>query len=840
MKEFFQKIYNREFLYSLAHAAPALTLAWVDVSKIVVLPACLLWLSTFIYFGRLGRYAECMIAFIVLWLYIWAEIVTYSSIPTSVYIAYTTCALAFAFGLAGARQLVCGVYTRWGVGAAGGLVAFAVSFPALMCLCYFIIFQTVIPADAFYAIGQTHISEAWQFFHENIGIKWIVFVFLFTGMMIFVLGYKRKKTAGRIPFSLIASVLLLCLLNIASTRENLHLVTNIGLYAKQYAEEMEAFKEVQAEKEVFADIQAVKDAKGETAVLVIGESHNKRHMGLYGYHRNTTPKLDALYKAGELLRFDQGYSSHTHTMQTLSLALTQADLTNGKRYFESPTIIDIARAAGYETHWISNQALFGPWDNLVSIIAGSADHLIPLNRNVGSKTKTHNYDGAAIAELEKILVQKSDKNRLIIIHLMGSHGYYFERYPDDYAHFEGRLAAGEFGTELAKDKKAAERINQYDNSILYNDHVVSGLIETLEQSSGARFLLYFADHGEDAVEGVNHNSSQFTYDMTYIPMLLWASDNYKNRYGERLRTMSANAKNMFGNEHVYDTLVGLMDIRTKFFDAGKDLSSGNYKAHKKPSYILYREKEYASPGNVLYWTQYVFSQMAKDDQAGRIIPHRVNSLGKMADVFAAGFRSFELDLVFNADQGHFEVGHDSEAMSGKTLEYFLKKAPNGGFDKVWLDVKNLDDDNLEDALAELKRLDAAYGLKKYAIVESSMTGAAFAKIADAGFLSSYYLPTELEAMIAANDHAALSDAALGIVKQVSAQRVKAVSFGIEVYPFVTKYLQDALPKDVVYHTWDTKMTMASENFPKDMKAMPYYSDKRLKTILVSFPSDYSL
>lgn len=39
---------------------------------------------------------------------------------------------------------------------------------------------------------------------------------------------------------------------------------------------------------------------------------------------------------------------------------------------------------------------------------------------------------------------------------------------------------------------------------------------------------------------------------------------------------------------------------------------------------------------------------------------------------------------------------------------------------------------------------------------------------------------------------------------------------------------------------DTDLNMGDKKFLKRIKAKDYYGDKRIKTILVSFPSDYNL
>lgn len=812
---------------------PALSLLLADASLRITLPASILWAAVLLYMGRAGRFAEAFTALCVLWLYIGAESITYGTVPKSVFAAYLTCSVALAFGLAGVRQLARGKHGRLMTGPLTGAGVFVIALPALFCLCHYIIFKAVIPPDAFYAIGQTNMHEAWQFFRQNIGLHWAVLFLGVSGALMFFYSLERKGELVPIPFSLIAVILLLSAVNMAVTQENLNLITKIRLYAVQYAEEMESFKQAQAQKKSQNNLRAVKKETGETVLLVIGEAHNKRHMRLYGYQRETTPKLDVLYKGGDILRFDQVYPSHTHTMQTLSLALTQADLINDKKYFESPTIIDIARAAGYETHWISNQALFGPWDNLVAIVAKSAGNLVPLNRNIGENTDTHNFDGTTVAELEKILAQKTDKNRFIVVHLMGSHGDYCERYPQSFKKYDGSLPIGEFGKKLQDDKLRIREINCYDNSVLYNDTVVSDLISALKKNSGANFMLYFSDHSEDPVGGVGHNSSQFTYEMSYIPMIFWASDQYKARHAAAYKAMKSATQTLFGNEHIYDTLIGLMKIDTKWVNTANDLSSPSYNADRKPSYMLYKQKQYASDENRMYWLQQVQKALAAEGQDARIVVHRVDTTGKLADMQAVGLNSFEIDLYYNPDSKRFDVGHDSKVMAGKTFDEFLARAPQGEFDKIWLDLKNITVENLDGVIAELDRLKA----RDFAIVESSLTDPAFAKASAAGYSTSYYLPTQIEDITDADE---LKKRAEDIAGQVANQKIGAVSFDISLYPFVKKYLEPKLGRDVVYHTWDTDLNMGDKKFLKRIKAKDYYGDKRIKTILVSFPSDYNL
>ena len=88
-----------------------------------------------------------------------------------------------------------------------------------------------------------------------------------------------------------------------------------------------------------------------TLVLVIGESTNSRR--IYGYYRDTTPKLSAM--SDELLVFDQIYASRPYTVESLVQALSFADQLQPKLYLEKPTLVDVMKQAGYRTYWITNQ-----------------------------------------------------------------------------------------------------------------------------------------------------------------------------------------------------------------------------------------------------------------------------------------------------------------------------------------------------------------------------------------------------------------------------------------------------------------------------------------------------
>ena len=87
-------------------------------------------------------------------------------------------------------------------------------------------------------------------------------------------------------------------------------------------------KQVDANLSLFDDIQLLADLKQEQAdlpsthIVVIGESTSRLHMSLYGYERQTNPKLESMKK--ELKIFNNVFASRPNTIESLEQVLTFA------------------------------------------------------------------------------------------------------------------------------------------------------------------------------------------------------------------------------------------------------------------------------------------------------------------------------------------------------------------------------------------------------------------------------------------------------------------------------------------------------------------------------------
>ena len=57
---------------------------------------------------------------------------------------------------------------------------------------------------------------------------------------------------------------------------------------------------------------------------------------------------------------------------------------------------------------------------------------------------------------------------------------------------------------------------------------------------------------------------------------------------------------MFGNDLLYDTLIGLFNIQTNKYDSMYDLTSKAYSLPTKSAYVLHTQQLYASSTNYLF------------------------------------------------------------------------------------------------------------------------------------------------------------------------------------------------------------------------------------------------
>jgi lipid A ethanolaminephosphotransferase len=268
-------------------------------------------------------------------------------------------------------------------------------------------------------------------------------------------------------------------------------------------------------------------------VLVVGEASRKKSFSLYGYDKhNTNPVLS---------RYDD-------------LHLLTGIARIGSTLFALPEILEkkevklpaITSKLGIDTSCYVNYTLY---DNCESV--GE----IKVN-NCGHEGKC--YDEDLIPLLAKNLQTYQSGYRLIVLHAGGgSHGpIYRDRYPPEFQHFNPQCLEADVVNHCTED----ELYNSYDNTILYVDHVLGKVIDTLDDSSVPYVFIYLSDHGESLLEEgrIFHGMPpgiSLPPEQAEVPLIVKSSI-----------PISVVQREDYGQQDVYDTVLSLFSIETDILD----------------------------------------------------------------------------------------------------------------------------------------------------------------------------------------------------------------------------------------------------------------------------------
>lgn len=378
--------------------------------------------------------------------------------------------------------------------------------PVFFILGYYSVTSTVLAPDTLLAIAQTNIQEAIEYAKDNFSCKTIFLIILANASVFFVAIKNTQKILwNKYNLFLVLFCITACLVGVYKYRDNI--ITDIPKQASKTLAQYKNFsKERTDRKDNMSKLLLSHKPEAGVYVLVIGESQNRAHMQAYNYHRATTPWLDSMKNDKNMLLFTKAYSCHTHTVPTLLYALTAKNQYNNIAVKNAVSVLEVAEAAGFETVWLSNQVKYSAWDTPVTSIASEANQQKWINSTLGESTNTDYFDGKLIEELEKIKI--TDK-MLIVMHLMGNHGSYEQRYPKAFEKYDGK-----------------NTIDKYDNSIIYNDYVISQVYKRARKIPNFKGLVYCSDHADAIDKNLSHDAAQFDFDMTHIPLYIYLSDSY--------------------------------------------------------------------------------------------------------------------------------------------------------------------------------------------------------------------------------------------------------------------------------------------------------------------------
>ena len=195
-------------------------------------------------------------------------------------------------------------------------------------------------------------------------------------------------------------------------------------------------------------------------VLVIGEAARYANFGINGYERETTPNLLLV----ENLVSYKARSCANTTYLSVPCMLSRFGEKDISMLDSESSVLSILTKLGFETTWFGTQSITQYYRNKPggSFYDEVNFHIIPG----GSLLMAPNsHDGKLLPHLEQNII--SGMKKFLVLHTTGSHWNYGARYPEEFAKFKPTIA-----DTIKRDAASCdehERLNSYDNSILYTD-----------------------------------------------------------------------------------------------------------------------------------------------------------------------------------------------------------------------------------------------------------------------------------------------------------------------------------------------------------------------------------
>lgn len=464
--------------------------------------------------------------------------------------------------------------------------------------------------------------------------------------------------------------------------------------------------------------------KNQTHILVIGESFNKDHSSAYGYFRETTPWMKKMRSNQNALFLENAYSSYCHTAPSLNLALT--NFNQYKNNIQMTNLVSFLNSNLFDVHWFTEQ-VFYQYDIIFNSIASKSKDLIKLDEN--------NFDKSREKILE-VIKKNTNKNKLIVIHLAGSHASYFERIK----YFNGTEFDSSIAVlgDYAKDHQFVNKIlNPYDHTIENTDYKLSIIYDLWIKSDNPGTFTFFSDHGEDVYDQKYHTASNFSFPMIRIPFLTIFNDNFIKKSGRIYKELKDRSNDIFTLDLFYETYLDLLgfnrhyDDRFSFFGTKSIVGNLEHISMKNSSTIDINHFPTMNPVKINDDPDLIAKKNVQ--KLNQLFPGRVMSATNDYLVRAWKFQNLGFkNIEFNYTPHINQVGHYPEYTIGIDLEDYLNQPIIKNFDGYWVDIKmpnSIDDD----ALFEKVNLKLEpYNNKKF-LIESQTTNLKIFKKYDKSF-----------------------------------------------------------------------------------------------------------
>jgi len=269
---------------------------------------------------------------------------------------------------------------------------------------------------------------------------------------------------------------------------------------------------------------------GCNVVIILVDALRYDHLGCYGYHRDTSPNIDALSRRGRV--FTNAVSQATWTKPSVT-SLFVSDYVSGhnitrySREFDvegadnvlpdtAVTLAEVMSENGYTTAGIIG-------NNFIQKGFGLEQGFSQYDFVKGRNKDTEITDRAVR------WIEKNQKERFFLyLHYMAPHSDYdppeqfrkmFKPHYDGAMDFTGRH---KFDVDSMRGEDIDELVARYDGEIRYVDSEIGRLVDYLNSSGLMRrtYLVLLSDHGEALAESGYVGHSRLLNTIVQVPLII--------------------------------------------------------------------------------------------------------------------------------------------------------------------------------------------------------------------------------------------------------------------------------------------------------------------------------
>jgi len=293
----------------------------------------------------------------------------------------------------------------------------------------------------------------------------------------------------------------------------------------------------------------------EIYVWVIGESSRPQNWSLFGYQRDTSPRLLA---TSGIIPLPNVLATAPDTSVAVPSMLSLWPVTDWNSILAHRSIVSAFNEVGFMTYWLSCQEPDG-WGGVIPQVATEAKRPQYFDRA---------FDSAMLEEFRTILDSTVPGKKLfLVLHTKGSHFEYSRRYPQAFARFN--VASGAHREQL---------IDSYDNTVLYTDWFLSEIIAMLTNRNGPAALIYASDHGENLLDDdaqlLGHGIGN-QYDLRSAAFI-WVSRPLRSKLSEMSKNATDNAGARLTLSNLPHSLLDLAGIEVAELDRSMSIFSPTF------------------------------------------------------------------------------------------------------------------------------------------------------------------------------------------------------------------------------------------------------------------------